>query len=163
MSELVLSARTRCLYELIEQAATAGLETPSSGMLTTALLLRGHRISANKGLIHWEIKRLEQAGLVRLNHDGKRRILEIVSTGARTRPRTASIGFTPAMLDAQERKREAKADWPKPTKASAAAYDAAMALRPFATAHREPSSWPHVSIRGAESRSSVGCSLVLES
>lgn len=152
---VVLSDRSRRLLAIITRAADAREETPVTDVLMAELGI------ANSGAITNEVRRLEAAGLIRVHQKTKRRTFEVVATGARTKPRSKNGKHNLAMRAARARRTlDIIEGWPRPTAASAAAYDAAMARRPFAISRVEPVSRPHPPIRGAESRSHIGCSLV---
>lgn len=166
-----LSDRTLCLYELIVQAADANMETPTESLLATGLALRGHRISRNRGMFSWEIKRLVEGGKIRVEHQGARRIFEIVATGHRTRARASgpTLNAVNNMMQAVAARRADLATWPKPSPGSAEAYEDAVRRRLFALHEVRPrvrqTTWPHGAVRqsGDAVRSLTGCSAVMDS
>lgn len=140
-SPIPLSDRTRTLFAIIAAAAAAGAPTPSAPELEAALQAAGHRTTGNPGLIGYELRRLQSAGRITVVGRQGRRVFEIAGTGQRTVRRPA--GSSPALVLTPARRtlrnRGAQAGWPRPTRKSAAAYDAAVRRREFARhEHPEP-------------------------
>lgn len=136
-----LSGRSRTLFALIAAAAAEGAATPSTAELTAALQAAGHRIGNNSGLISYELRRLQWAGRISVIGRRARRVFEIAGTGQRTvrRPAEPSPARILALTQAKARHRAGQTGWPRPTKESAASYDAAVRRREFARhEHPEP-------------------------
>jgi len=163
---LTLSHRTQALYAMLDRAAATGALTPTNDAMVGALRLRGHDIGDNKGAIGYELNRLERAGKIRVIGALARRVFEIVATGQRTSRRRESPdpAFVLAMVQANGQHRAGKAGWPRPTAASIAAYEAAMAKQPYGPSRPAlpRASTPHIVPRGSgETRSLIGCSAAL--
>ncbi|MGO1079692.1 hypothetical protein [Inquilinus sp. CA228] len=161
--ETPLSDRSRTLFAIIAAAAEAGAATPSTAELTATLQAAGHGIGNNPGLISYELRRLQRAGLVIAIGRSARRIFEIAGTGQRTVPRRAgrSAAQILALVQAKDRLRMAQAGWPQPTPESAASYDAAVQRREFARhEHPEPSG-PLVRIGPPARWSPTGCATAM--
>jgi hypothetical protein len=163
---LTLSRRTQALYAVLDRAAAMGALTPTNDAMVGALRLGGHDISDNKGAIGYELNRLERAGKIRVIGALARRVFEIVATGQRTRRRRESPdpASVLAMLQANGQHRMGKAAWPRPTEASIAAYEAAMAKQPYGPSRPAlpRASTPHIVPRSSgEARSLIGCSAAL--
>ncbi|MGK9168010.1 hypothetical protein KXR53_17005 [Inquilinus limosus] len=158
-----LSDRTRSLFAVIAAAAAEGAQTPSAAELTAALQAAGHRIGHNPGLISYELGRLERAGRITVIGRGRRRVFEVAGTGQRTarRPRRLSPEQILDLSEAQSRRLAERASWPRPTKASAASYDAAVRRREFARhEHPEPRG-PFVRIGPPPPHSPAGCAAAM--
>ncbi|WP_342240936.1 hypothetical protein [Inquilinus sp. OTU3971] len=160
--ETRLSDRSRTLFAVIAAMAEEGAVTPSTAELTATLQAAGHRIGSNPGLISYELRRLRRAGLITVI-GRRRRVFEIAATGQRTVPRRAGPSATRALALAlaRGRLRMAQAGWPRPTKDSAASYDAAVRRREFARhEHPEPSG-PVVRIGPPARWSPTGCATAM--
>ncbi|MGF6230187.1 DNA-binding PadR family transcriptional regulator [Inquilinus ginsengisoli] len=160
--EAPLSDRSRTLFAIIAAAAEEGAVTPSTAELTATLQAAGHRIGSNPGLISYELRRLRCAGLITVI-GRRRRIFEIAATGRRTVPRRGgpSATRTLALAEAKGRLRMAQAGWPRPTKDSAASYDAAVQRREFARHEHPERSGPVVRISPPARWSSTGCATAM--
>jgi len=159
-SPIRLSDRTRALFAIIAAAAAAGAPTPSAPELAAALRAGGHGIGGNPGQIGYELRRLEHAGQITVIGRQRRRVFEIADTGQRTvRP----LAGNPALMLVRLRPRRQiePAGWPRPTRESAAAYDAAVRRREFARhEHPEPPG-PLVRLRPPVRQSPTGCATAL--
>lgn len=160
--ETPLSDRSRTLFAIIAAAAQEGAVTPSTAELTATLQAAGHRIGSNPGLISYELRRLRRAGLITVI-GRRRRIFEIAATGKRTAPRRAGRSATQilALVQAKDRLRMEQAGWPRPTKDSAASYDAAVRRREFAKHERPERSGPVVRIGPPDRWSPTGCATAM--
>ncbi|MGL4966138.1 MAG: hypothetical protein ACRC67_33265 [Inquilinus sp.] len=159
-----LSARCLALYELLRQVASKGGYTPKIGELLAALRDLGHRSSNDAGVVYFDIIRLVEAGLVRTHGAARTRVYEVIGVGSTIRrPGKALSAETLAMMSARGALRSAEnAGWPRPTKDSAAAYDAAVAAKAFADGRPAAQSWTHSAIRPAASgRSLTGCAAAM--
>lgn len=137
-----LSDRSRTLLAIIAAAAEEGAATPSAPELEAALEAAGHRIGGKPGLIGYDLRQLQRAGRITVIGRQRRRIFEIAGTGRRTvrrPPAEPSPAQVAALARTTLRHRAAQAGWPRPTKHSAASYDAAVRRREFAQhEHPEP-------------------------
>lgn len=160
--ETPLSDRSRTLFAIIAAAAQEGAVTPSTAELTATLQAAGHRIGSNPGLISYELRRLRRAGLITVI-GRRRRIFEIAATGRRTVPGRPgpSATRTLALAEAKARLRMAQAGWPRPTKESAASYDAAVQRREFAKHEHPERSRPVVRIGPPDRWSPTGCATAM--
>jgi DNA-binding PadR family transcriptional regulator len=160
--ETPLSDRSRTLFAIIAAAAEEGAVTPSTAELTATLQAAGHRIGSNPGLISYELRRLRRAGLITVI-GRRRRIFEIAGTGQRTVPGRPGRNATQilALVQAKDRLRMAQAGWPRPTKDSAASYDAAVRRREFARHERPEPAGPLVRIRPPPRWSPTGCATAM--
>jgi DNA-binding PadR family transcriptional regulator len=160
--ETPLSDRSRTLFAIIAAAAEEGAVTPSTAELTATLQAAGHRIGDNPGLISYELRRLRRAGLITVI-GRRRRIFEVAATGRRTVPRRAGRNATQilALVQAKGRLRMAQAGWPRPTKDSAASYDAAVRRREFAKHEHPERSGPVVRIGPPAQWSPTGCATAM--
>jgi hypothetical protein len=159
-SSIRLSDRTRALFAIIAAAAAAGAPTPSAAELEAALQAAGHRVGGNPGQIGYELRRLQHAGRITIIGRQRRRVFEIAGTGQRTvRP----LAGNPALMlvRLRPRRRVDPEGWPRPTRESAAAYDAAVRCREFARhEHPEPSG-PAIRIHPPARQSPTGCATAL--
>ncbi|MGK9234918.1 hypothetical protein KXS07_24435 [Inquilinus limosus] len=158
-----LSGRTRTLFAVIAAVAAEGAPTPSTAELTAALQAAGHGIGQNPGLISYELRRLECAGRIMVIGRGRRRVFEIPGTGQRTvrRPRRLSPEQIRDLSEAQSRRQAERASWPRPTKASAASYDAAVRRREFARHEQPEPRGPFVRIGPPPPHSPTGCAAAM--
>lgn len=157
-SQIRLGDRSRALLAIIAAAAAAGAPTPSAPELEAALQAAGHKVGGNPGQIGYELRRLQHAGRITIIGRQRRRVFEIAGTGQRTvRPPAGN----PALMLVRLRRRVDPAGWPRPTRESAAPYDAAVRRREFARhEHPEPSG-PLVRIRPPARQSPTGCATAL--
>ncbi|WP_395675510.1 hypothetical protein [Inquilinus sp.] len=155
-----LSGRTRALFAIITAAAAAGAPTPSAPELEAALQAAGHKVGGNPGQIGYELRRLQHAGRITIIGRQRRRVFEIAGTGQRTvRPPAGNRALM--LVRVQPRRGADPAGWPRPTRQSAASYDAAVRRREFARhEHPEPSG-PLVQIRPPARQSPTGCATAL--
>lgn len=159
-SQIRLGDRTRTLLAIIAAAAAAGEQTPSAPELAAALQAAGHKVGGNPGQIGYELRRLQHAGRIIIIGRQRRRIFEIAGTGQRTvRPPAGNRALMLVRL--RPRRGVDPAGWPRPTRESAAPYDAAVRRREFARhEHPEPSG-PLVRIRPPARQSPSGCATAL--
>ncbi|MFE0754154.1 hypothetical protein ACFW16_09395 [Inquilinus sp. NPDC058860] len=159
-----LSDRTRTLFTVIAAAAAAGAPTPSAPELEAALQAAGHRITGNPGLIGGELRRLQRAGLITVIGRQGRRVFEIAGTGQRTVRRpvgSSSPALVLALARLKLRNRDAQAGWPRPTRESAAAYDAAVRRREFARHEHPELAGPLVRLHPPVRHSPAGCAAAM--
>lgn len=159
-SQIRLGDRTRALLAIIAAAAAAGAPTPSAPELEAALQAAGHRVGGNPGQIGYELRRLVRAGRITIIGRQRRRVFEIAGTGQRTvRPPAGNRALMLVRL--RPRRRVDPAGWPRPTRESAAAYDAAVWRREFARHEHPEAPGPLVRIRPPVRQSPTGCATAL--
>lgn len=157
-----LSARTRALFDHLRALAEVGAVTPLTADMLKHLRGLGHDAISNKGVIAYEIARLEQASLIHVHGAQAHRTFEILATGHRTttRPKIRSAEHLAAMARAAVRRVEEAAGWPRVTKESAASYDSTVKRRVFGQARHQSgeTARPIQAVRGAYgNRSLTGC------
>lgn len=159
-----LSDRCRTLYEILRQHAAKGGYTPKVGDLLAALQGQGHLSGTDPGVIYHDVVRLVDAGLIRTHGSAKTRTYEVIGVGSTIRRpnKPLSAAAVELFAAAGERVREQRAGWPRPTRESAASYDAAVAAKAFADGRGIPETWVHTAIRpSAPARSLTGCSAAM--
>jgi DNA-binding PadR family transcriptional regulator len=159
--ETSLSDRSRTLFAIIAAAAEEGAATPSTAELTATLQAAGHRIGDNPGLIGYELRRLQRAGLIAVIGRQGRRVFEVSGQRTVRRPKVASPMRILALAQAKGRLRIAQSGWPRPTKDSAASYDAAVRRREFARHEHPERSGPVVRIGPPARWSPTGCATAM--
>ncbi|WP_343718243.1 hypothetical protein [Inquilinus sp.] len=157
-----LSDRSRTLFAIIAAAAEEGAPTPSTAELAAALDATGHQTDGRPSLIDYELRRLVRAGRIAIIGQQRRRVFEIAGTGRRTVRRPAGISRALLLARLTPRPDVDEADgWPRPTRESAAAYDAAVRRREFARHERPEPRGPLVRIDPPAERSPTGCAAAL--
>jgi len=159
-----LSARCLALYGLLRDLAAIGAHTPMIRDLKAELHQLGHQSGKDPNVLYFDIIRLVDAGLIRTHGAARTRVYEVIGVGSTVRrPGKRLSAETLAMLAAlRSSRREANEGWPRPTKASGASYDAAVAARAFADGHAAGETWVHSAIRPAASdRSLTGCAAAM--
>ena len=133
-----LTTAERVLYRIIANAVVAEEMTPTTIALRSALALCGHSMSRDR--LGEAVRRLDEVGLIQRKRIGSLRVYLLPGSDRHTKPckepqirrrseRRATIGEQAKAIEVP--------DWPRPTAASIAAYDAAMARQPYAAAPRK--------------------------
>src|SRR5271155_5356635 len=138
LSELAMPFRV--LYRIIANAVMAEEPTPTKTALRSALEECGHPMSRER--LGEAVRRLDEVGLIQRKRIGSLLVYRLPGSDRHTKP------FKDPEAKRRERRRvtpeRPKAagipDWPRPTAESIAAYDAAMARRPYAAVTKIPSS-----------------------
>ena len=135
-SELALPFRV--LYRIIANAVMAEEPTPTKTALRTVLGECGHPMSRDR--LGEAVRRLDAVGLIQRKRIGSLLVYRLPGSDRHTKPckdpeakRREHRRVTP-----ERPKAAGIPDWPRPTAESIAAYDAAMARRPFGL---RPSRW----------------------
>lgn len=144
-----LSDRTRAVRAILQDAARACAETPRLSDMARDLTAQG--FDASEYLVSCDIKRLALSKLIEVFGKGPVRIYGIPNTLLRTTSRPVPERRFPlseagraAITAANSARLARESGWPKPTPESIAAYDAAVAAKPFAVGDRtnpDPSGW----------------------
>ncbi len=130
----------RVLYRIIANAVMAEEPTPTKTALRSALEECGHPMSRER--LGEAVRRLDEVGLIQRKRIGSLLVYRLPGYDRHTKP------FKDPEAERRERRRvtpeRPKAagipDWPRPTAESIAAYDAAMARRPYSAVTKIPSS-----------------------
>lgn len=126
-----LTERQKALFRIIAKACCDRAPSPTQAELAKALHAAGFGISPAS--IPWEIKRIAEAKLIKIIGAGKNRIpLYQLGRNASARTTERKRVLSPEAAANRDRlnaeRLAAQSDWPIPTKASVAQYDAAMKL-----------------------------------
>jgi len=127
----ILTPRQNALFLMIKDACLSGAPTPTQCEMSDYLTSQGFPLSP--GAAGWEVQHLVDKKMMRVLEGGKnqRPIFQLnyrpdAKTVKRARAHTPEA--LQRMTEARASKLREKSDWPIPTKASAAQYDAAMKL-----------------------------------
>ena len=128
-----LTPAERALYRIIADAVMGEEMTPTTIMLRAALAQAGHKVSRDH--IGEALRRLSDAGLIQRGRVGALRVYRLPDSDRQTEPHKTPQAENCQRRESAMARPEAAVllDWPRPTAESIAAYDAAMARRPYAS------------------------------
>ena len=129
-----LTTADRMLYRIIADAVVAEEMTPTMVVLRSAMEQLGYPMSRDR--LGDAVRRLDEAGLIRRKRIGSLRVYLLPGSNRHTKPCKEFQTKTSSQTAKPWSQPVGGSDWPRPTAASIAAYEAAMARQPYASVSR---------------------------